>query len=40
MDLRVIEVAVPLRQSFTTANGTVEERRMILVGLSDGGVTG
>ena len=38
--MRLIEMAIPLRSSFYNARGGVRERRIVLVGLTEGGNTG
>lgn len=40
METRIVELAVPLVHAFSTAEGSISSRRVLLVGLSDGGVTG
>jgi O-succinylbenzoate synthase len=37
---QLLEVALPLRQPFSTASGVVDRRRIILVGITSQGVTG
>ena len=40
MNIRLIELAVPLLRPFRTATGAMEERRVVLVGSTDGDQTG
>jgi O-succinylbenzoate synthase len=40
METRLVELAVPLVEPFSTAEGSIETRRMVLVGLIEDGVTG
>jgi len=40
VDAHLIELAVPLARPFKTAAGTIEDRRVVLVGASDGELTG
>ena len=38
--MRLIELAIPLRRPFVNARGPVPERRLVLVGITEAGVTG
>jgi len=40
METRLIELAIPLTRPFDTAAGTIDQRRTVLVGLTDHGTTG
>ena len=40
METRLIELAIPLTRPFGTAAGTIDQRRTVLVGLTDHGTTG
>lgn len=38
--MRLIELAIPLRRPFANARGPVSERRLVLVGITEAGITG
>jgi O-succinylbenzoate synthase len=40
METRLVELAIPLPVPFSTAEGSIETRRTVLVGLTEDGVTG
>jgi o-succinylbenzoate synthase len=40
VELHLVELAIPLRRIFTTSSGEIHERRLVLIGATEGNLTG